>query len=129
MLEDRGAVADVVILRSVVLRGERVRVVGESAVLNVHLRREVTELMPVVGRVMTEKEVKGVGQHGIDQFDKKLLVSYLGMVLATNPPADRKKLFKKIPPPVRLAYRLVGRRLYRKQYSTLFPGRPIPETL
>jgi iron-sulfur cluster repair protein YtfE (RIC family) len=100
-----------------------------SAVLNVHLRREVTELMPVVDRVMTEKEVKGVGQHGIDQFDKKFLVSYLGMVLATNPPADRKELFKEIPPPVRLAYRLVGRRLYRKQYATLFPGRPIPETL
>jgi hypothetical protein len=100
-----------------------------SAVLNVHLRREVTELMPVVDRVMTEKEVKGVGQHGIDKFDKKFLVSYLGMVLATNPPADRKELFKEIPPPVRLAYRLVGRRLYRKQYATLFPGRPIPETL
>lgn len=100
-----------------------------SAVLNVHLRREVTELMPVVDRVMTEKEVKGVGQHGIDQFDKKFLVSYLGMVLATNAPADRKELFKEIPPPVRLAYRIVGRQMYRKQYSTLFPGRPIPETL
>lgn len=100
-----------------------------SAVLNVHLRREVTEVMPVVDRVMTENEVKGVGQHGIDQFDKKFMVSYLGMVLATNPPADRKELFKEIPPPVRLAYRLVGRRMYRKQYSALFPGREVPETL
>ena len=51
------------------------------------------------------------------------------MVLATNPPRDRKELFKEIPAPVRLAYRLIGRRMYRKQYSTLFPGRPIPETL
>jgi hypothetical protein len=100
-----------------------------KTVLNVHLRREVTELMPVVDRVMTEKEVKGVGQHGIDQFDKKFMVGYLGMVLATNPPADRKELFKEIPPPVRLAYRIVGRKIYRKQYATLFPGRPIPETL
>lgn len=100
-----------------------------KAVLNVHLRREVTEVMPVVDRIMDQKEMEGVGQHGIDQFDKKFMVAYLGMVLATNPPADRKELFKEIPPPVRLAYKLVGRRMYRKQYATLFPGRPIPETL
>ena len=100
-----------------------------SAILKVHLRREVTEVMPVADRVMTEKEMDGLGQHSIEQFDKKFLVTYLGMVLATNPPADRREMFKEIPPPVRLAYRLVGRKLYRKQYATLFPGRPIPETL
>ena len=100
-----------------------------KAVLDVHLRREVTEVMPVVDRVMTEKEAAAVGQHGIDKFDKKFMVAYLGMVLATNPPADRVELFKEIPPPVRLAYKLVGRRMYRKQYATLFPGRPVPETL
>ena len=100
-----------------------------SAILKVHLRREVTEVMPVADRVMTEKEMDGLGQHSIEQFDKKFLVTYLGMVLATNPPADRKELFKEIPPPVRLGYRLIGRRMFRKQYSTLFPGRPVPETL
>ncbi|MGM9472438.1 hemerythrin domain-containing protein [Pseudarthrobacter sp. YS3] len=100
-----------------------------SEVLHVHLRREVTEIMPAVDRVMTEEEMNAVGQHGIKKFDKKFMVAYLGMVLATNPPADRKELFKEIPAPVRLAYRLIGRKMYRKQYSTLFPGRPIPETL
>ncbi|MFP5368191.1 MAG: hemerythrin domain-containing protein [Actinomycetes bacterium] len=100
-----------------------------SGVLNVHLRREVTEVMPVVDRVMDQKEMEGVGQHGIEQFDKKFMVAYLGKVLATNPPQDRKELFKEIPLPVRLAYRLVGRGMYRRQYATLFPGRPVPETL
>lgn len=100
-----------------------------SAVLKVHLRREVTEVMPVADRVMTEEESKAIGQHGVKQFDKKFMVAYLGMVLATNPPADRQELIREIPAPVRLAYKLVGRRMYRKQYATLFPGRPIPETL
>jgi iron-sulfur cluster repair protein YtfE (RIC family) len=100
-----------------------------KAVLNVHLRREVTEVMPVVDRVLTEKEMQEAAQHGISQLDKKFLVGYLGMVLATNPPADQREMFKEIPPPVRLGYRIIGRRMYRKQYSTLFPGRPIPETL
>lgn len=100
-----------------------------KAVLDVHLRREVTEVMPVVDRVLTEKEMQEAGKHGIDHLDKKFLVGYLGMVLSTNPRQDQKEMFKEIPPPVRFAYRLVGRRMFRKQYATLFPGRPIPETL
>ncbi|MBP3044440.1 hemerythrin domain-containing protein [Arthrobacter jiangjiafuii] len=100
-----------------------------SALLKVHLRREVTEVMPVVDRVLSEKEMDAVGQHGIEQFDKKFLVGYLGMMMATNPLDDQKAFFKEIPAPVRLAYRLVGRRMYRRQYSTLFPGRKIPVTL
>jgi hypothetical protein len=34
-----------------------------------------------------------------------------------------------MPAPVRIAYRVVGRRMYRRQYSALFPGRSVPETL
>lgn len=99
-------------------------------VLMEHLRREVTEVMPVVDRIMTEKELIALPKHGVEQYDKKFLVSFLGMVLATNPPEDRRRIFfDEIPAPVRLAYRLVGRRMYRRQYATLFPGRPIPETL
>jgi hypothetical protein len=82
-----------------------------------------------VDRVLTDKEMQEAGKHGIDQLDRKFLVGYLGMVLATNPPLDREEMFKEIPAQVRLAYRLIGRRMYRKQYSTLFPGRPVPETL
>jgi len=68
-----------------------------KAVLNVHLRREVTEVMPVVDRVPTEKEMPEAGKQGIDQLDKKFLVGYLGMVLSTNPPQDQKEMFKEIP--------------------------------
>lgn len=73
--------------------------------------------------------MKTAAEHGSNQVSNKFLVGYLGMVLATNPPADRRELFKEISLPVRLAYKLIGRRMYRKQYPTLFPGRPIPETL
>ena len=100
-----------------------------QAVLKEHLRREVTEVMPVADRVLTEDELKAMVQHGVKQHDKKFLVTYLGMILATNPPEDRRQIFfEEIPAPARLGYRLIGRRMYRKQYATLFPGRPIPET-
>ena len=52
-----------------------------------------------------------------------------GMILATNPPDDQREFLAEMPLPIRLAYRLVGKRLYREQYSTLFPGREIPQTV
>ncbi|MGX5717735.1 hemerythrin domain-containing protein [Arthrobacter sp. MAHUQ-56] len=101
-----------------------------QSVLSVHLRREVTEVMPAVDRVLTEAELKAMVQQSVRQHDKKFLVTYLGMVLATNPPDDRKAIFfEEIPALVRLGYRLIGRRMFRRQYAKLFPGRPVPETL
>jgi hypothetical protein len=99
-----------------------------SAVLNVHLSREVTEVMPAVDK-MTQKELTTAAEHGTGQFSAKFLIGYLGMVLASNPPGEREELFKEMPAPVRMGYRAVGRGMYRRQYSALFPGRPVPETL
>lgn len=97
--------------------------------LKVHLRREVTEVMPAVDKVLSDDEMAAMVKHSTDSFDAKVMLAYLGMVLATNPPGEREEFFKEVPVPIRLAYRLMGRRLYRKQYSTLFPGRAIPATL
>ena len=100
-----------------------------SALLKVHLRREVTEVTPAVEKVVTEKELEEMASHGVDAFDKKVVLAYLGMILATNPLQEQREFLKDIPLTIRLAYRLVGKGLYRKQYTTLFPGREIPATL
>lgn len=100
-----------------------------SSLLKIHLRREVTEVTPAVERVLTEKEMEEMASHGVDAFDKKVVLAYLGMILATNPPQDQREFIKDIPLPIRMVYRLVGKRLYRRQYATLFPGRQIPMTL
>ncbi|MBM7503815.1 hemerythrin domain-containing protein [Agromyces aurantiacus] len=100
-----------------------------SAMLKEHLRREVTEVTPAVEKVLTQEEFEKLASHGVDAFEKKVVLAYLGMILATNPPEDQKAFLMDIPLPIRLAYRLVGKRLYREQYSTLFPGREIPRTL
>ncbi|WP_228374204.1 hypothetical protein [Demequina phytophila] len=85
--------------------------------------------MPAVDRVLTLEEFDALAQHGFDEFEKKVVIAYLGMILATNPIEDQREFFKEVPAVARLAYRLVGKRMYRKQYATLFPGRPIPETI
>lgn len=100
-----------------------------STLLKSHLRREVTEVTPAVEKVITEKELEEMAGHGVDAFDKKVVLDYLGMILATNPIPEQREFMKDIPFPIRLAYRLVGKRLYRKQYATLFPGREVPATI
>lgn len=100
-----------------------------SATLKVHLRREVTEVTPAVEKVLTPEELEALANHGVDSIDKKVMLAYLGMILATNPPDERAEFIKEVPLSVRLVYRLVGKSLYRKQYATLFPGREVPETL
>jgi hypothetical protein len=100
-----------------------------SELLKVHLRREVTEVTPAVEKVVTPEELEEMASHGVDAFDKKVVLAYLGMILATNPLPEQREFLKDIPLPIRLAYRLVGKGLYRKQYATLFPGREIPQTV
>lgn len=100
-----------------------------SALLKVHLRQEVTEVTPAVEKVVSAKELEEIAGHGVDAFDKKVVLAYLGMILATNPIEEQREFIKDMPLPIRLAYGLVGKRLYRKQYATLFPGREIPATL
>ena len=100
-----------------------------NEVLKVHLRREVTEVTPAVDRLFTDKEVQAMAKHGSDAFEIKVMLGYLGMVFATNPPGEREAFAMDLPLYVRLGYKVVGRRLYRQQYATLFPGREIPATL
>jgi hypothetical protein len=102
---------------------------GLGQLLGVHLRREVTEVTPAVEKVITEDEMQELVSHGLDAFGTKVVLAYLGMILATNPPGEREQFFKELPLPIRAAYRVTGRRLYRKQYAALFPGRSIPATV
>lgn len=98
-------------------------------VLTVHLRREVVEVVPVVERVITQKEWSGLAKHSINAIPKSRLLPQLGLLLANSSPADRAEFFAAVPPPVRLLWRITGRRQFAKQYRQLFPGQPVPETI
>lgn len=98
-------------------------------VLKVHLRREVVEIVPVVEKVLTQKEWEGLSEHSLNAIPKSRLLPQLGMLLANSSPGDRARFFAALPGPVRLLWRFVGRRQYAKQYRVLFPGQPVPQTI
>ena len=99
------------------------------AVLKVHLRREVVEVVPVMERVVTAKEWKELGDHSVDAIPKSRLLPQLGMLLANSTPADRKQFYAGMPFSVKVLWRVVGKRQYAKQFTQLFPGRPVPPTI
>lgn len=98
-------------------------------VLKVHLRREVVEVVPVAERVFTEQEWEQMAAHGMEVIPKSRLLPQLGMLLASSSSEDRAVFLQGIPRSIRLLFRVVGKRQYRKQFRALFPGRPVPGTI
>ena len=98
-------------------------------VLKVHLRREVVEVIPVAERVVTEQEWTAMGDHSREAIPRNRLLPQLGMLMACSAPADRKAFYAELPLSVKVLWRLVGKRQYAKQFTQLFPGRPVPPTI
>lgn len=99
------------------------------AVLRVHLRREVVEIIPVAEKVLSQPEWESLGKHSMGAIPKSRLLPQLGYLLANSSPEEAANFLATVPPPIRLLYRFVGRRQFEKQYRTLFPGTPVPHTL
>lgn len=98
-------------------------------VLVVHLRREVVEIVPVVEKVLTADEWRALGDHAMGAIPKSRLMPQLGMLLAMAAPADRTAFWRALPRPVRVLFRVAGKRQYARQYRTLFPGEAVPATV
>ena len=98
-------------------------------VLRVHLRREVVEIVPVAEKVITQKEWDQLAEHATKVIPKSRLLPQLGSLLASSSPAERADFMRAIPVPIRLLYRVVGRRQFERQFRLLFPGRPVPQTV
>ena len=99
------------------------------AVLKVHLRREVVEVIPVAERVLTKQEWEQLGEHTMDAIPKSRLMPQFGILLANLEPAERARFFGEAPAFVRVLYKTVGKRQYAKLHRALFPGEPVPPTV
>lgn len=98
-------------------------------VLRVHLRREVVEIVPVAEKVLTQKEWDLLGEHATSSIPKSRLLPQLGYLLFNCSPEERVQFMRGIPLPIRLLYRVVGRRQFARQFRELFPGEPVPQTM
>ena len=90
-----------------------------STGLNVHFDEEEAEILPIVERVLTAGEYAEVGRRGLLSILMTRRLIVLGYLLEDATPAERAVFLAAIPRPVRLAYRLIGRRQHRNETTRL----------
>ena len=92
--------------------GERIAGTLEAVlpVLDRAPRRGGAELLPVVATTVTQAEWDQLGKHGLASIRPKRRLVILGHILEETDESERARFLRKVPPPARLAYRLVGRR-------------------
>jgi len=90
-----------------------------SAGLNVHFDEEEAEILPIVERVITAIEYEEVGRRGLASIPITRRLIVLGYLLEGATPEERTVFLAAIPQPVRLAYRLFGRRQHRNETTRL----------
>jgi hypothetical protein len=92
---------------------------GVNAALEVHLPDEEANIVPVMERTMTDKEMDWFSEHGRRSTPKGQTWNQLGAILASQPDGGDEWLHKHMPPPARLMWRWIGKPKYAKHRAAL----------
>lgn len=79
-----------------------------------HLDEEENQILPLVTTHVSAEEWEAFGQRAFDKFPRSALPIMLGQMLENATPEERAMFFGKLPAPVRLIWRLSGRRQYAR---------------
>ena len=93
-----------------------------SEALDEHLAEEERLILPVVAQHISQAEWDELGQRGMASIPKARLLVFLGYILEDATPEERTEMMKKLPPPARLAYSMIGKRKYKKEATALRQG-------
>jgi Hemerythrin HHE cation binding domain len=96
---------------------------GINAALAVHLPDEEHNVVPIMETVITQKEVDALSEHGRKATPKGHQFLQLGAILAAQPDGGEEWQRKRLPPPVRLIWRWVGKSKYEANRAELTGSR------
>jgi hemerythrin-like domain-containing protein len=101
--------------------GDRIATTLESmnAVLNVHLAEEESQVLPLVATHLSQAEWDALADHGFAAIPGKRRLVMLGHILEEANPSERAHMMLKVPPPARLAYRVIGRRQFARETTAI----------
>jgi hemerythrin-like domain-containing protein len=102
--------------------------------LSAHLGQEEDDIMPVAGKVLSQREWDELEAHTRatltarrKEFSRDVLSLQLGLLLASVPEEERDEWFRaNVPAPIRLLYLLLMKRRYDRAMQELYPDRPVP---
>lgn len=101
--------------------GERMAARLESVgdVLTAHLAEEEQRVLPVTAAHLTQREWDALGKHGFAAIPVSRRLAVLGHILQESDEAERRRFLKRVPPPARLAFTLIGRRQHAREASAI----------
>jgi len=88
-----------------------------------HLDEEEREIVPLAAVTVTQKEWDSLAKHGIASIPASKRMIAFGMILEPLNDADRAYMLTALPPPVRLLYRVTGKKAWTKYATTLREGK------
>jgi hemerythrin-like domain-containing protein len=91
-----------------------------SGALNEHLSDEENDILPLCSTHLTQAEWDALGERGSKGMRKggRAFVA-LGGILADATPAERARFLTRLPVPVRVLWRVVGKGIYRREVARI----------
>lgn len=91
--------------------------------LTTHLDEEERDVVPLIAEHLSLSEWDSVGRTAFDKFTPAQRFTATGQMLEVATPAEAAAMLAPLPAPIKLLWRLVGKRRYR-QYAEAFRGTP-----
>lgn len=97
--------------------GERMATLLESIddVFRTHIEEEEAQILPLASEHLSQAEWDALGKHGLSSTPPKRRLLTLARILDETTDAERLQFLRSIPPPIRLAYKVIGRRQYARE--------------
>ena len=92
--------------------------------LEEHLHDEEVYILPLVERVMTVPQWEALGERGRAGIPKDRQLVFLGFLLQANTPERGREFLTHMPLPARVAWKLLGRRTFAKEYRRIYGTDP-----
>ncbi len=89
-----------------------------------HLYDEEVHILPLAERVMTVDEWNALGERGRGGIPKDRQLVFLGFLLMANTPERGREVLAHLPTPARVAWKLLGRRTFTKEYRRIYGADP-----
>ncbi|TSD93675.1 hemerythrin domain-containing protein [Skermania sp. ID1734] len=95
-----------------------------NLVLDEHLRAEEERILPIVETHMTRGEWQALAERGNSAIPKNRRLVFLGYMLYTATPSQRALLMALLPLPIRILWRIAGRRAFAADYRGIYGTAP-----
>src|SRR6478609_272334 len=95
------------------------------AALEEHLHDEEVQILPLVEKVMTVPQWEALGERGRAGIPKDKRLVFLGMMFAANDPERNREFLAIMPLAARIAWKLLGRRTFTKEYRKIYGTDPV----